>query len=307
MIILEYIPLSLDQFLEESANITNDVRCSILSDISHGVHYLHEQSPPIVLGCFTSKNILLTTGNVAKISDFGVSRIINPDLLQHCKFLLSHHHDQHSIAYIAPEVLISTRLSEDCAKKLDAFSFGNIMLDVFTHKFPTNFSEFICSRHTQNEVQARQHLIDKIEILPIKKLTIQCLDNDPMARPTFAAIISCDAIQSKIHKMFSEAITNIIFSKITELEIIISQSDYKWKHFQMICNQLVKLKQQLADKQKYLIEKIIDESPKPVDDYHETEKIILESSVVQRVLRWIAKKKEEYEKIQKILQCFKGE
>ena len=281
------------------------------------MHYLHKQSPPIVLGCFTSKNILLATDNVAKISDFGVSRAINPDLLEHCKFLLSR---QHSITHIAPEVYVqtSTKLSEDNIKKFDAFSFGNVILNVFTHQFPTSFFAFDSSSHTQNEIEARQYLIDRIGVPSVKSLAIECLDNEPKARPTFMAIVNCfDTLQSRTtcssltRKPVSESIEKILFSEISTLEATIAQTELNWKklyNFQAIISQVAKLAQQLRDKRECLVDKIIEElSVKNEIDNHEIEKFIKNSNVIQRLLNWIILKKGEIEKIQKILCRFSGE
>jgi serine/threonine protein kinase len=50
---------------------------SMLEDVARGLLYLHKHTPQIVHRDLTAKNVLLTSCFVARITDFGNSRIID--------------------------------------------------------------------------------------------------------------------------------------------------------------------------------------------------------------------------------------
>ena len=75
--------MSLTNYLEQNKIIPNHIKKSILLDVSHGLLYLHTQTPPIIHCDLTANNVLLTSDMKAKITDFGVSRIFE---LDHVKF-----------------------------------------------------------------------------------------------------------------------------------------------------------------------------------------------------------------------------
>ena len=55
---------------------TMDLKCSVLQDVANGLAYLHERSPPVIHRDLSARNVLLTSGMVAKIADLGVARIV---------------------------------------------------------------------------------------------------------------------------------------------------------------------------------------------------------------------------------------
>lgn len=77
-LIMEYLPINLDDFLKKNSSIPYSVKSSLLFDISKGIAYLHSQDPAIIHRDLTAKNILIDSSMVAKIADFGVARIVNP-------------------------------------------------------------------------------------------------------------------------------------------------------------------------------------------------------------------------------------
>ena len=52
------------------------LKCSILQNVSDGLAYLHEQSPPIIHRDLSARNVLLNSALVGKIADLGVARIV---------------------------------------------------------------------------------------------------------------------------------------------------------------------------------------------------------------------------------------
>ncbi len=72
LVVMEYLPHSLDHVLKSVPDLSLAAKRSILCDIAWGMEYLHCRPTPIVHGKLTAPNILLSSGMVAKISDVGV-------------------------------------------------------------------------------------------------------------------------------------------------------------------------------------------------------------------------------------------
>ncbi len=72
LVVMEYLPHSLDHVLKSTARLSLAAKRSILCDVARGMEYLHCCPSPIVHGKLTAPNVLLSSGMVAKISDVGV-------------------------------------------------------------------------------------------------------------------------------------------------------------------------------------------------------------------------------------------
>ena len=77
VLVMERLEGSLDDLLETVPNIPLTLKHSVLEDVARGLLYLHKHNPQIVHRDLTAKNVLLTSSLVAKITDFGNSRIVN--------------------------------------------------------------------------------------------------------------------------------------------------------------------------------------------------------------------------------------
>ena len=120
-----------------------------------------------------ARNVLLSSDRVAKISDFGNSRIINID------------------PKCTSELISTTCVPGKFNTKLDIFSYGHLALFTATQVFPSCLlpvydDERSCYR---NEVQRRQKYIDQLEQQLSKDhdlitLIKQCLAVSPKMRPS---------------------------------------------------------------------------------------------------------------------------
>ena len=68
ILVMEHVDTSLDVFLESTPEISLRCKCSILHGVAQGLAYLHERSPPIILGELNTKNVFLDSDMTAKIS-----------------------------------------------------------------------------------------------------------------------------------------------------------------------------------------------------------------------------------------------
>ena len=202
VILMELMHTSLQNVLETYPNFPLSLKQRILKDVSCGMAYLHSRSPPVIHRDLTASNILLNTAMVAKITDFGNSRIvtISPDQL--CKTMTC---VPGTPVYLPPEAFASQPIYDS---KLDVFSFGQVALFTLIQEFPMPSAPTVLDPSTKiliavSEVQRRQIFIDKLTSLvpscpSIKELIINCLDNDPEKRPTSLEVFNTmDEIYSK--------------------------------------------------------------------------------------------------------------
>ena len=77
ILLIEKLDSSLDDLLETVPNIPLALKRSMLEDVAKGLLYLHQHNPQIIHRDLTAKNVLLSTSLVAKVTDFGNSRIVD--------------------------------------------------------------------------------------------------------------------------------------------------------------------------------------------------------------------------------------
>ena len=169
-------------------------KAAVLHQVSQALAYLHSQNPPLVHHDLSTNNVLLNVVScMAKISDFGMSRAINPSSNSRTSSIKG------TPVFMAPEALQNPlRYNE----KLDVFSFGNIIISMVTHEWPNPGPH---NRHqgdqlvALNEFQRREHDTAKFTVhekqvfLPIVN---RCLENRPDKRPS-----SVELVQEMSHIM----------------------------------------------------------------------------------------------------------
>ena len=124
VLLMEKLDDCLDNLLETVPNIPLALKRSMLEDVARGLLYLHSHNPQIIHRDLTAKNVLLTFGLVAKITDFGNSRIVNfqPGQLARTLSRLPG-----TLVYMPPEAF---EASSRYGPSLDVFSFGHLALFV---------------------------------------------------------------------------------------------------------------------------------------------------------------------------------
>ncbi|XP_010252244.1 PREDICTED: probable leucine-rich repeat receptor-like protein kinase At5g49770 isoform X2 [Nelumbo nucifera] len=138
MLVYEYIANgTLKESLSGRSGIKLDWtrRLRVAVGSARGVAYLHEHvNPPIIHRDIKSTNILLDNHLNAKVSDFGLSKLMDDDEKGHVSTQV-----KGTMGYLDPEYYMTQQLTE----KSDVYSFGVIMLELITARKPIEHGKYI--------------------------------------------------------------------------------------------------------------------------------------------------------------------
>ena len=189
VLVMEKMDTSLRRYLEDHSKkeFPLHLKAFVLRQICQALAYLHGQNPPLVHHDLSPNNVLLNVVSfVTKLTDFGMSRAINPSALSRKSSIKG------TLAFMAPEALHNPpRYNET----LDVFSFGNIILSILTHEWPNpgppnRYEGDVFVAVT--ELQRRDYLVEMLTpqekqlFLPTVR---QCLENRPDKRPSSAVLV----------------------------------------------------------------------------------------------------------------------
>lgn len=192
-LVMELLQTNLHAYLLDPsyANLCPNDKLSILRDVSRGLAHLHNHRPVIIHRDLTAKNILLSSEKVAKISDFGNSRIVDIDPACNSEFQ-STTRVPGTIVYMPPEACSEHAKFNE---KIDIFSFGHLALFTATQVYPCKLLPVYDDDKSsfRTEVERRQNYIDHLqqqlgdcELIALIK---QCLLNSPRKRPNADDIV----------------------------------------------------------------------------------------------------------------------
>ncbi|PSS05676.1 Receptor-like protein kinase [Actinidia chinensis var. chinensis] len=196
LLVYEYMPNgSLGDLLHSSKSDLLDwpTRFRIALDAAEGLSYLHhDYVPPIVHRDVKSNNILLDAEFGARISDFGVAKIVKTANrgAEPMSAITG------SCGYIAPEYAYTLRVNE----KSDIYSFGVVILELVTGRRPIDpeFGEkdlvtWVCNSLDQ---KGTNHVIDpnldsafKEQISKVLDIGLLCVSSLPSIRPSMRRVV----------------------------------------------------------------------------------------------------------------------
>ena len=188
-LVMECLPMTLTQCLDQYGVLPNEIGYSILKDVALALSYLHQHDPPIIHRDLSANNVLITHGMTAKISDLGVAKMLdlNPKVMQVMT------KGPGNICYMPPEAF-EEEAHYDC--KLDAFSYGVLMVHLFSGQWPHPTTSVKIDPQDpsrvipQTEADRRQKTLDAIgRDHPLMNLILSCIHNNPDLRPEAVEIL----------------------------------------------------------------------------------------------------------------------
>ena len=185
VLLMELCDESLCRFLERSPGpVAYHTQLNIAHDIALALVYLHQNS--LTHRDLTGNNVLMIAGVRAKVTDFGMSRLANVNPQPRKTLTLC----PGNVNYMSPEALEEPPSYTD---KLDVFSFGVLLVQIMTRRFPDPGPRFKFismpgypeARVLSPETERRaSHLRLIADTHPLKAIAIYCLKGKERERPT---------------------------------------------------------------------------------------------------------------------------
>ncbi|KAJ6854180.1 putative receptor-like protein kinase [Iris pallida] len=170
-LVLEFMPnQSLDKWLySENQCLTLLQRINIMLDVSLGLDYLHHQHPHVIVHCdLKPSNILLDENMVAKISDFGIAKLMLID-----NNSTTPTNNIGTVGYMAPEYGSTGGVTI----RGDVYSFGILLLELVTGKKPVdtmfsgelNLRQWVCNAYPTAVMEIVDNNILRIEFANLQQ------------------------------------------------------------------------------------------------------------------------------------------
>lgn len=168
-------------------------RYKIALGVARGISYLHHDClPHIIHRDIKSSNILLDEYMEARVSDFGLATLMEPDKT-HVSTLMAG-----TFGYLAPEYFDTGKATS----KGDVYSYGVVLLELLTGKKPTDESFLEEGTKLVSWVKAvvkdkrQEFVLDRSlescptdEINHVFNIAMMCLEPEPLKRPTMAQVV----------------------------------------------------------------------------------------------------------------------
>ncbi|XP_073315387.1 probable serine/threonine-protein kinase At1g01540 isoform X1 [Primulina huaijiensis] len=174
MLVYEYVDNgNLEQWIHgdvgKHSPLTWDIRMNIMLGTAKGLTYLHEGlEPKVVHRDIKSGNILLDKQWNAKVSDFGLAKLIGSENSYITTRVMG------TFGYVAPEYASTGVLNE----RSDVYSFGVLLMEVITGRSPVDY------RRPQGEV----NLIDWLKAMVSNRNAEGALDPKLRENPSLRSL-----------------------------------------------------------------------------------------------------------------------
>ncbi|KAK2366758.1 G-type lectin S-receptor serine/threonine-protein kinase SD2-5 [Trifolium repens] len=193
---------SLDNVLfpteEQSGKLLNwEYRYNIALGTARGIAYLHEECRDCIVHCdIKPENILLDDNYVAKVSDFGLAKLVNPKDHRH-RTLTS---VRGTRGYLAPEWIANLPVTS----KSDVYSYGMVLLEIVSGKRnfdvsdETNRKKFSIWAYEEFEKGNIKGILDKRladveidmeQVTRAVQVCFWCIQEQPSQRPAMSKVV----------------------------------------------------------------------------------------------------------------------
>ncbi|KAG8075534.1 hypothetical protein GUJ93_ZPchr0006g42245 [Zizania palustris] len=198
LLVYEYMPNgSLDKWIfqnHHAAPLDWKTRLKIITDVAKGLAYLHSDCRQTIAHLdIKPQNILLDEMFTAKISDFGLAKLIDREQSSVMTRLRG------TVGYLAPEWLTSV-----ITEKVDVYSFGVVIMEILCGRRNLDYSQPEESRHLISILQEsakNNQLLDLIDpgcidmglylddVFRMMNLAMWCLQVDNNRRPSMSMVV----------------------------------------------------------------------------------------------------------------------
>ncbi|XP_009630645.1 G-type lectin S-receptor-like serine/threonine-protein kinase At1g34300 [Nicotiana tomentosiformis] len=194
---------SLDKFLfaedHSSGKLLNwEHRYNIALGTARGITYLHEECRDCIVHCdIKPENILLDENYAAKVSDFGLAKLVNPKDHRH-RTLTSH--VRGTRGYLAPEWLANLPITS----KSDVYSYGMVLLEIVSGKRNFEVSEETSRKKYSSwafeefergnteailDKKLSKQEMDMEQVMRAIQVSFWCIQEQPSQRPTMGKVV----------------------------------------------------------------------------------------------------------------------
>ncbi|KAL5765050.1 hypothetical protein ACOSP7_017355 [Xanthoceras sorbifolium] len=195
LLVFEYVSNgSLANFLFGKSRPSWHERMQIAIGTARGLFYLHEECTNQIIHCdIKPQNILLDDSFTARISDFGLAKILNADQTRTITAIRG------TKGYVAPEWLKNMPITV----KVDVYSFGILLLELICCRknFEPNvekenemiLADWACECYQAETLQLlvendEEALHDMNRLKKYVMIAIWCIQEDPLSRPTMKKV-----------------------------------------------------------------------------------------------------------------------
>ncbi|XP_028763710.1 cold-responsive protein kinase 1-like isoform X1 [Neltuma alba] len=170
------------------------VRRNICIGVARGLAFLHEEvEPHIIHRDIKASNILLDKDLQPKISDFGLAKLLSPNLTHISTRVAG------TAGYLAPEYAIRSQVT----RRSDVYSFGVLLLEIVSgrcntnRRLPPEEHYLLPKAWTMYESGELEKLVDALlednfnieEACQFCKIGLLCAQDSPQLRPSMSTVL----------------------------------------------------------------------------------------------------------------------
>ncbi|KAL1542091.1 G-type lectin S-receptor-like serine/threonine-protein kinase LECRK3 [Salvia divinorum] len=165
-------------------------RVEIARDISRGILYLHQECETQIIHCIKPQNILMDENWRAKISDFGLAKLLKQDQTNTYTGIRG------TKGYVAPEWYQKQAITV----KADVYSFGVMLLEIICCRKCVDWNrsedeaileEWVYDCYATGKIGnlVGDEMVEERKVERMVKIGIWCVQYDPSLRPTMKKVL----------------------------------------------------------------------------------------------------------------------
>ncbi|XP_047956226.1 G-type lectin S-receptor-like serine/threonine-protein kinase LECRK3 [Salvia hispanica] len=180
-----------DILFNQEKRLSWEERMKIARDISRGILYLHQECETQIIHCdIKPQNILMDNNWRAKISDFGVAKLLKQDQSNTYTGIRG------TKGYVAPEWYQKQAITV----KADVYSFGVMLLEIICCRKCVDWSrsedeaileDWVYDCYSSREIGylVGDEMVEEKKVERMVKIGIWCVQYDPSLRPTMKRVL----------------------------------------------------------------------------------------------------------------------